>query len=350
MSRRAHNARDEAPSRGVCRRQFLAQGVRLGAGLALPGALAAGARDCLGWGTSRPDLRGKVAIARRDGLVSATTDDLRRRGIEMLDRSVCQLTGLRSARDAWGALFDPKDRVGIKTNVIAGPRLSPRRGLVEAVVDGLRKAGVPDDNILIFDRFEYELEVCGFAINHRGGVRCFGTDSLRGSGYEEEVEVLPHMGSCFSKIITRLCTALVNVCILKDHDLAGVSVAMKNFYGVIHNPNKYHLNNCDPYVAELAAHAQIRGKLRLNVCDAIRPQYDGGPSYKPRTVWDYNTVFVAGDMAALDRLGADIIEAQRRAKGLPSLDEERRAPKYIHTAVKLGVGVGDPARIQRIEV
>ena len=322
----------------------------MAASAALGGAFAASARDCLAWGKGRPDLRGKVAIARRDGLVSATTDDLRMRGIEMLDRSVCQLTGLRSARDAWRALFDPQDRVGIKTNVIAGPRLSPRRGLVEAVVGGLRKAGVPDDNIIIFDRFERELEACGFAINQRGGVRCFGTDSLPGSGYDEKLEVLPHMGSCFSRILTRFCTALVNVCILKDHDLAGVSVAMKNFYGVIHNPNKYHLNNCDPYIAELATHAHIRGKLRLNVCDAIRPQYDGGPSYKPRTVWDYNTVFVAGDMAALDRLGADIIEAQRRAKGLPSLEEDGRAPKYIDTAAKLGVGVGDSARIQRIEV
>jgi len=27
---------------------------------------------------------------------------------------------------------------------------------------------------------------------------------------------------------------------LKDHDGAGVTIALKNMYGVIHNPNKYH--------------------------------------------------------------------------------------------------------------
>ena len=39
--------------------------------------------------------------------------------------------------------------------------------------------------------------------------------------------------------------------VLKDHDLAGVSLAMKNWYGVVHNPNKLHDDDCDPFVADL---------------------------------------------------------------------------------------------------
>lgn len=334
----------------IGRRQFLRDSVRAGAGMALAAPLFAVARSGDARERARPDMRGRVVIAPRPGLAQHDTDALRGPALAALDRAVCELVGAKSPRDAWAALFSREDRVGIKTNTLAGPRLSPRRGVIEAVVEGLRKAGVRDDNIIIFDRCDRELQACGLTLNHRGGVRCFGTDSLRGSGYEQDLTVLPHMGSCLSMILTRLCTAVVNVPILKDHDLAGVSVAMKNFFGVIHNPNKYHLTNCNPYVAELAACPEIRAKVRLTVCDAIGPQYDGGPSYKPRAVWPYEALLVAGDMVAMDRVAAQIIEAKRREKGLPSLAEAGRPAAYIDTAHKLNVGEGDPSRIVRVEV
>lgn len=61
------------------------------------------------------------------------------------------------------------------------------------------------------------------------GIQCFGTDELPGGGYEAEPQLSGSVGTCFSKIISRLCTAIINVPVLKDHDLAGISVAMKNF-------------------------------------------------------------------------------------------------------------------------
>ena len=51
--------------------------------------------------------------------------------------------------------------------------------------------------------------------------------------------------------------------LLKDHDGAGVSIALKNMYGVIHNPNKYHPNGCNPYVADVNMLPDIRTKMRL---------------------------------------------------------------------------------------
>ena len=47
--------------------------------------------------------------------------------------------------------------------------------------------------------------------------------------------------------------------VVKDHDLAGVSAGLKNWYGVIHNPNKYHDSCCDPYVADVVAAAASCG-------------------------------------------------------------------------------------------
>jgi len=42
-----------------------------------------------------------------------------------------------------------------------------------------------------------------------------------------------------SKILTQ-CDVVINVPILKHHGGAGVTMAMKNMYGVIKNPNAQH--------------------------------------------------------------------------------------------------------------
>ena len=41
-------------------------------------------------------------------------------------------------------------------------------------------------------------------------------------------------------------TAVINVPQVKDHGICGMTLAMKNFFGAIHNPNKYHIGNGDP--------------------------------------------------------------------------------------------------------
>ena len=40
----------------------------------------------------------------------------------------------------------------------------------------------------------------------------------------------------FSKILTRECAMVINLPILKDHSMAGVTFAMKNMYGVVDRP------------------------------------------------------------------------------------------------------------------
>jgi len=39
--------------------------------------------------------------------------------------------------------------------------------------------------------------------------------------------------------------------ILKSHNLCGVTMAMKNMYGVIDNPSQLHGTACNPSVADL---------------------------------------------------------------------------------------------------
>lgn len=287
-----------------------------------------------------------VAVA-RDEKVFSGEDSLDTRLLgQMLHESVTKSTGEKSPEAAWSSLFSKRDVVGIKVNSLAGARLWSHVELVDAIVSGLRMAGVSDDRILVWDRLSNELTGAGFRVNRGRGVQCFGTDGA----YERSPEVYGSIGSCFSTIVTRRCTALVNVPVMKDHDLAGVTLGLKNFFGAINNPNKYHDNNCDPFVADVNSVPCIRKKLRLTICDGLMAQCDGGPAYKPGRAWKYAGLIVGTDPVAVDWVGLQAIEARRKETGLPPLAKVGRPPKHILTAAREGLGISDPAKAEIVHI
>lgn len=279
--------------------------------------------------------------------LDAAADSLLERGLE---KGIAALTDL-SAAEAWALLFGAEDRVAIKLNCLAGRHLAPRPVLVHAIVRQLRKAGVRAEAIVLFDRTSRELERAGFPVRtDKDDVQCFGTDALKGGGYSQEVLEHGSIGSLFTRIMTDHATALINIGVCKDHDLAGVSAGAKNLYGLIHNPNRYHANACDPFVADLLDHPAVRPKLRLTVIDAARAQCHGGPAYNPAYTFSGSRVLLSRDPVAVDRIAWEMIEAERARRSLPTLDDEKRAPKWIDTAAALGLGTADRARIDLREV
>jgi uncharacterized protein (DUF362 family) len=145
---------------------------------------------------------------------------------------------------------------------------------------------------------------------------------------------------------------LINLPVLKDHDGAGVTIALKNMYGVIHNPNKYHPDGCNPYIADLNMLPEIRSKMRLTICDATTAIYEGGPGYKPEHSWNANTLLVSTDPVALDHTGWQMIERKRAEKRWKTLEAEERAPRYIATAAdgEHRLGTNDAKKISLVEV
>jgi uncharacterized protein (DUF362 family) len=137
---------------------------------------------------------------------------------------------------------------------------------------------------------------------------------------------------------------------LKDHGIVGVTLSLKNFFGAIHNPNKYHLNNGDPYIADLFSYPAIKDKVVLNIVDGIVGQYEGGPPPMPQWQWNFAGILCGSDPVAVDRIGLDIIETARAKNGLMSLTEASRFPAYLKTAEKVGLGNFDRARINLIEI
>lgn len=303
-----------------------------------------------------PALRG-TQDAQRTRVVLARDERLARDGAELphdllvklLDAALQRLTGAANAAAAWRQFFKPDERIGIKVNALG---FATQPAVVDAVVAGLRRGDVPAENILIWDRFDVELGKAGYKINKsKSGVQCRGTDAERiGSGYQREIETSGQIGSCFSRIVAEEVDALICVPVLKDHNLAGVSLGMKNFYGAIHNPNKYHDHNCDPFVVDVVAHRFIRPRWRLTVIDGTRAQYNGGPGIHPGFAWPYGGLIVSNDFVAADAVAADLLETERKQRGLKSLADEDRPPRHIATAGARGFGQADLARIERVEV
>ena len=255
--------------------------------------------------------------------------------------------GAESGMKAAASLFAPSDTVGIKVNCLAGKALSPRVELVDALVDLLAGAGVDRRKIIVFERSSRELEKAGFTIHRRGPpYRCIGTDN----DYERLPSTSGAIGSCFARIVSTECTALVSFGVVKDHDLAGVSAGMKNWYGVIHNPNKYHQNGCDPYIADVARHPFIRDKLRLTVLDGVIAQYHGGPAYRPGATFELGLVAASTDPVAADLWAWQMIEAERKRRGMPTLEEAGRPVRFLATAAEEGLGVDDPDRLKVVSV
>ena len=124
---------------------------------------------------------------------------------------------------------------------------------------------------------------------------------------------------------------------------------MKNYYGAVHNPNKYHDFNCDPFVAELFHTDPIKKKHKLSILDCLEVQYHRGPSYHPTWLEKSESLIFGLDPVAVDYVGWQMIERFREQKGLPSLKEETREPSYLKTAEKLGLGYTDPEKIEIIE-
>lgn len=294
--------------------------------------------------------KSKVVIS-RDPLLRGKGSSLDSgRLLKMLDRAVQALYASDSPLAAWKKVVRPGEVVGLKVNGLAGRGISTNVLLVELICERLREAGLSQKDIVIWDRLNADLESAGFRIATRQDqVRCIGNDTL---GYDEELAIYGSVGSRLSKTLTQVCDAVINLPVLKDHGIAGVTMALKNLFGAIHNPNKYHLNVGDPYVADVNMLPPIRQKVRLNICDALAAQYEGGPSYMPQWTWPYNGLLVSLDPVALDYVGWQILEQKRAEKGMKSLGALGRAPNYIATAADAQhrLGTNDPEQIEQVKV
>ena len=292
--------------------------------------------------------KSRVVIA-RDPSVFNNNRLNSRKVTDLLDNAIQAYFNVDHPLHGWQKIVHPGEVIGVKVNCLSG-RGSTHKELVDAVVERLRQAGIKARNIIIWDRLNKDLEEAGYRIRYKGkGPLVFGNDAV---GFDPQLQVFGQAGSLVTRIMTHLCDGIINLALLRDHSIAGVSISLKNLFGAIHNPNKYHLNVGDPYIPDVNAFPVIRRKVRFTIVDALEAQYHGGPAYMPQWRWPYAGLLVGQDRVAIDYTGWHIIEEKRRAMGLPPLKDENREPRYIFTASDSDhlLGNSNPRLIEKIMV
>jgi uncharacterized protein (DUF362 family) len=293
--------------------------------------------------------KSRIVIA-RDSLLQPEKNQIETdRLITLLDSGMQAYFDKDNVPEAWAKIVQPGEVIGLKVNSLSG-RGGTHPELVEAISERLLAVGIKQEDIIIWDRLNEDLENGGFKIIYRGNnIKCFGNEVV---GFASEFEIFGSAASLVSKTMTQICDGVINLPVLKDHGIAGITMSLKNMFGAIHNPNKYHLNVGDPYIADVNMLPSIRKKTRFTICDAINSQYEGGPSHMPHWIWSYNGLLIGADPVALDHLGWQIIEAERLKNNFKPLKDVGRQPTYIATAADRNhqLGTNDPDRMEVVRV
>src|SRR5207249_546701 len=158
----------------------------------------------------------------------------------LLEQAMKELTGESSARDAWARFIEPTDLVGIKINPSGAPACCSSPEIVREIISGLQLVGVPARNIIVYDRYAYEIDIGSYQPLLPPGVRVVGIQDgfVDAAGYDPNVyceanffgewETRSHMAS----IVAHTLTKIINVPTMKDHSASGVTGCLKNLgYG-----------------------------------------------------------------------------------------------------------------------
>ena len=257
----------------------------------------------------------------------------------LIETGLKGLSGRDSVADAVGKYL-PSGKIGMKVNCLS--RLNPTPvAMTEAIADVLVDTGFDENDIIIWERTSRELEQAGYKLNASSfGIRCLGTDA-NGYGYGQTFYSSGKVNSRISRVLTDLIDYNINLPVLKDHSIAGLSGCLKNMYGAVNNPNKYHGDNCDPYAADVSNLEPIKKRHRLSIVDATRIQYNGGPGFDSRYLFYYNGLVMSSDPVAADSICLEILEHLRAEDNLPPLEKVGRPVNFLRTAEQEGVGVAD---------
>ncbi|PKO99750.1 MAG: hypothetical protein CVU13_04280 [Bacteroidetes bacterium HGW-Bacteroidetes-8] len=296
----------------------------------------------------------------------------------MLSEAMLSLTGEKKLKKAWRQFVGPKDIIGLKVNPVAGKLLTTSHAVTKSVIRQLEEAGIPRENIVIWDRREMQLHETGYTQENYPGITITGTECQDADGgfYDKEGKLhsesridksqffyanldgvyddytIPYMvnggkESYFTKICTERVTKIINLPILKN---AGptTTLCLKNLsFGAITNTSRLHKlwhETC----AYVCAFPPLRDKVVLNIVDGLVGCFDGGPSAKPQFICNYNMLLVGSDAVAVDRVGHDVIIKKRIENGIQKEDLQKSS-RFIDLAQELKLGVGDRDKISITE-
>jgi hypothetical protein len=266
---------------------------------------------------------------------------------QMLDASIAELTGLDDVSAAWASLFDPAERIAIKVNAFRNSHIWTKVPLVLAVTKRLQEVGVPAEQIVIYDYLTSELETAGFPVNVDGpGVRCYGTDSNYTEGWK-----IVDTDIKLSDVVLD-CDALINMPVLKSHMIAGISFALKNHYGTLSAPSRFHVGDrLIRGIGELNALPPIRDRTRLIIGDVLTAclRYNNRfPYWESDYVGD--SILMSRDPVAHDAEGLQLFAELLAADGGSPTRATSWANPWLRCGAELGLGTHRRGDIDLVEM
>jgi hypothetical protein len=316
--------------RELTRRDFIRGTACAGMGIALGMATATKAE-------SEGSAKSRVVVI-RDAEVLDPQNKVQAEVLErILNDGIKAFAGTANAQDAWKRHFKPDDKVIIKSNVMITPT---RPELIRAIMKGIAQAGVPIDEIRVWDR-------------NQGGR---GPDQADPKTWRWQ----PGFDANSISNAVHEATALVNVPGLKNHMVSGLGAALKNWAGAVTNIHPAYTKPEDisfeihsdsgAEMGVLNAIPAIRNKCRLIVVEALRPLCNGGPMVDPRYLWPYKGLVIGSDPVAVDSVCLKILQGRRdqvRGRSWPLSPP----PKHVAIAAsKYKLGVADLSQIEIVRL
>ncbi|MHC4234213.1 MAG: DUF362 domain-containing protein [Planctomycetota bacterium] len=263
---------------------------------------------------------------RSQSVVAGRSVDTRLLG-EMLAKGLVLSTGTSTAAEAWQSLLGPDDVVGLKFNRSGAKGLGTTAPMAEALVASLIEAGLAPSQLV-------PIEVPS-PIGER-----FGTTRPDPSWDTQETSF--GSGSDRLAAVLRQVTAIINVPFLKTHNIAGMTCCLKNLsHALVKHPAKFHDNHCSPYIADVVALPEIKGKLRLHIVNGLRLVYEGGPEAPASGTAECGFLLIGRDPVAVDVVGLGEINYLRQDKGLRPIDRGDGSLDYLAAAGARGLGCNE---------
>ncbi|MCX6335340.1 MAG: DUF362 domain-containing protein [Bacteroidia bacterium] len=275
---------------------------------------------------------------------------------KMMKESLTSLTGEKSEKKAWTALFKyfnskhgrknmnymSGQKIAVKINVNNtyshqdSPEINATPQMVLSLLRSLvNEAGVPQDKITVFDASRFITDnifnKCHVAFPGVVFVDNIGGDGRVKSAYSENA--IPYSVDN-GKLATGLATCaveadyLINMALLKGHVGQGVTLFAKNFYGVTSIDNNWRKNahnNFNPdrqgnpqYLTfvDFMAHKDLGDKTMLFLIDGIYGArlVNGGPGPKWKMEPFNNnwgcSLLASQDPVAIDAVGLDFLRCE----------------------------------------
>ena len=298
----------------------------------------------------------------------------------MVNEAVTSVTGEGSVAAAWASLVKPSDIVGIKVSANGAPLFSTRPAVVQAIVNGLREAGVPADNIVVWDREAELLKKAGFH-SRVGDYRVLWSEG----NYDPQVALsspvsgqliygdlffvgknLPNLKeelklednhkkglpanisneSHVSKVLTKVVTKVINVPVLADNIYCGLSGALFNM--TVQNVDNWRRlvqppDAGDPSIPEMYSDPRISQKIVLTIMDGLVALYAGAPFGDANYAIHFGTIYASKDPVAIDAVASKQLDKWRvDAK----MDPVSKTAKYVETAASMQLGNAELGRIE----